>query len=62
MLSSVQPSLASRMMRLSGAACDDRPDAGDVAVAADLDLEQRPRGVGAGLSRHRLGRSPSDSV
>jgi len=32
-----------------------RLDAGDVVVAADLDLQQRAAGVGAGLRRHRLG-------
>lgn len=30
-------------------------DTGHIVVAADLDLEQRPRGIGAGLRRHRFG-------
>jgi len=32
-----------------------RLDPGDVVVAADLDLQQRPPGVGARLCRHRFG-------
>ena len=60
-LSVVQASLASTMSSDSGAACAHRGDARAVAVAAELDLEQRPMRRLGGRRRHRLGRARARS-
>ena len=61
-LSGVQASLASTMSSDSGADLAHRRDPLAVAVAAELDLEQRPVRRLGGRRRHRLRRSQRDRV